>query len=342
MNPVLLLLATALATTASAQIGLGTTPVTIDFDDFRGAGFAPSPAPGQLSSNDYDLLGLSDGQPVETASLFGDTQDAGDFARGVSAGGVEAGGVYAFETSPGNYALGIQPTSADFRQGVVNILFENTTGGTISAISGQGTIKFYNDAPRATGVGLGIIPDVVIDANGQETSRGTSESKLIQNGILSGEAADPNPTWTAVPFEGTAAGLDIAPGELFYLRFFSADAGGTGPRDEIAIDDIVLTAVSNVASEDGVSGEAVVRALYPNPASASTSAQVALSTARSERVTVEVYDTVGRRVATAFDGPTAAASETRVSLPASLAPGTYVVRVVGETFRAHRLLTVVR
>ena len=338
----LLLLATTLARTASAQISLGTSPVTIDFDEFRGAGFAPSPADGQLNSSNYDVLGLSDGPAAGSASLFGDVQDAGDFARGTSAGGVTSGGVYAFEMSPGDFALGFQPTGSDFQEGVVNVLFENTTGSRITAISGQGTFMYYNDAPRSTGLGLGVIPGVVIDASGQETSRDTSNARLIVPELLTPEDADATPAWTSVAFSGTAEGLNIAPGERFYLRFFSRDISGSGARDEIAVDDLVITAVSAVANETGTDGEATVRPLFPNPVSASASAQVAFSTPRSERVTVRVYDALGRLVATAFDGPTAGASETRVALPARLAPGTYVVRVAGETFASTRPLTVVR
>ena len=87
-------------------------------------------------------------------------------------------------------------------------------------------------------------------------------------------------------------------------------------------------------------GSLVASALFPNP-TAGASAQMTLESARAQAVTVEVFDALGRRVATAFDGPVSA--ETTVTVPtATLAPGLYVVRVQGETASETRLLTVMR
>jgi hypothetical protein len=82
-------------------------------------------------------------------------------------------------------------------------------------------------------------------------------------------------------------------------------------------------------------------AVAPNP----TSAQAALSLRvdREQHVRAEVYDALGRRVATLLDGDVAVGEARTLVLDASaLAPGAYVVRVAGETFAETRRLTVVR
>ena len=343
----LLLLATALAgSAASAQIPLGTTPVTIDFNDFRGTGFAPTPAAGQLDSDSYDVIG--DAGPVANRpSTFGDTQTTGQFARGPSTGGVTAEGVYAFETAAGDYALGIQPIGTFFGPGTsggsggyIHVRFENATGRALSAVTVQGEIKVLNNGGRSTSIGVALLPDVVV-TGGQEQSRGVPK-RVIE---VATPAAATQDGWTTTPFSTTVDGIELSPGENFYVRVFVSDnpqSPGSGDRDEFAIDDLSVAAASGVAVEPGVEGGVRVRAPFPNPVSASASASVAITTPGAERVTVRVFDTLGRQVALAYAGATAAGGETVVPLPAALAPGTYVVRVTGETFAQTRLLTVVR
>jgi hypothetical protein len=63
---------------------------------------------------------------------------------------------------------------------------------------------------------------------------------------------------------------------------------------------VYYNGVVGVASEQG-SREAMLGRCYPNPAKTTT--RLRLSLARRERVRVEVWDLVGRRVATLLDGP---------------------------------------
>ena len=65
--------------------------------------------------------------------------------------------------------------------------------------------------------------------------------------------------------------------------------------------------------------------------------------AETETVRVAVYDVLGRQVALAHDGTIQAGTRLEVELTGSqLAPGSYVVRVEGETFAETRRLTVSR
>ena len=79
----------------------------------------------------------------------------------------------------------------------------------------------------------------------------------------------------------------------------------------------------------------------PNPASGA--AFVSLAVAEAQTVRAELYDALGRRVATVFDGPMGARDTVRLTAaPAGLAAGTYVLRIAGETFTDARRLTVAR
>ena len=106
-----------------------------------------------------------------------------------------------------------------------------------------------------------------------------------------------------------------------------------------AADPLSFMVAPSVSAEDSPDGRALVAsALFPNP----TAGEARLTLAASaQAVTVAVFDVLGRRLATAFEGTVSA--ETAVTVPtAALAPGLYVVRVQGETASETRLLTVTR
>ncbi|MEO1573307.1 MAG: choice-of-anchor B family protein, partial [Bacteroidota bacterium] len=89
--------------------------------------------------------------------------------------------------------------------------------------------------------------------------------------------------------------------------------------------------------DDAVRG---LSAAYPNPFQQTTTLTLALD--RSEDVRVAVYDLLGREVARLFEGAGAAGSLLTLTFDgAGLSSGTYVVRVVGETFAETRRLTLV-
>ncbi len=82
-------------------------------------------------------------------------------------------------------------------------------------------------------------------------------------------------------------------------------------------------------------------AVWPNPAR--SAATLTFRVDQSQHVAVEVFDVQGRRVAEAFSGSAAAEVIVPVALDAeALAPGTYIVRVQGETFVENRRFVVVK
>ena len=94
-----------------------------------------------------------------------------------------------------------------------------------------------------------------------------------------------------------------------------------------------------VAQEPGVPGGATgLSAPAPNPFAESASFSV--SVAQAERVRVEAFDVLGRRVALLHDARLAPGTAHPFRLDGSaLAPGLYLVRADGETFRQTRRVT---
>ena len=80
----------------------------------------------------------------------------------------------------------------------------------------------------------------------------------------------------------------------------------------------------------------------PNPIASGT-AVFDLAVGQAETVTVDLFDALGRRVQSVFEGPMVPGTTESVTLDTSALPaGVYVVRVSGETFVSTRNVTVVR
>lgn len=103
----------------------------------------------------------------------------------------------------------------------------------------------------------------------------------------------------------------------------------------------LTTASPEADLEVGVEGTHALGLVRPNPFRGGAS--VPLAVPEPQRVIVEVYDLLGRRVATAYDGEVPADQTVDVPLDGrGLSSGTYVVRVRGATFAEVRRVTVVR
>ena len=147
-------------------------------------------------------------------------------------------------------------------------------------------------------------------------------------------------SWTAASFPAgwTAALRDTETGaesDLTVDGTYAFDAAAdAGERFEITVTPLLVAGES--------SPEAVtLSALAPNPTAGV--ARMSLTVSQSEAVSVQVFDALGRRVATVLDDAVAAGATRVVSVPtAALAPGVYVVRVQGDTFAETRRLTVTR
>ncbi len=209
--------------------------VVIDFEStldqvnngpFAGAGFQSTPTAGQLDSDAWAVTGWSDG-----SLAFGGTQTAGDYARGLdNSGGVTAGGFYSFTNATLTRTLGIQPGGSDWAPGTLTLRMTNQTGSTITQLDIAYEVWVNNDQGRSSSLNFSFSAD-----NSAYTAVGALD-------LTSTVAAD------ALGFQlnnrsTSLTGLSIADGAQYYIRWSGADVGGSGSRDEFALDDISITAV---------------------------------------------------------------------------------------------------
>jgi hypothetical protein len=199
---------------------------TENFDAFTGAGFAPTPGAGQLDSDFWRLMGLSDGD-----FNFGETRTTGDFARGLSNGGVTTGGVYAFDIDSGagvDRALGVQPTGDDLTPGSMFLKVQNTTGFLADTWNISFALGYLNDQARSQSITFSYSTD------------GVTFTQVTAADFTTPLAADAL-GWQTVPTSVTVT-ASVAANDFIYFRWTSDDAGGAGSRDEIALDDVVVDA----------------------------------------------------------------------------------------------------
>jgi hypothetical protein len=209
---------------------------TIDFDltksgvnegQFAGTGFSNTPAVGQLHAGAWAVTGMSDNAGLKD---FDEEIATGDYARGVSSGGVTTGGLYAFETSTGNFSIGFQPTAGDFNPGTLSLKIINNTGEPIRSFSIKYKVLINNNENRSS---------LISFSHSDDNASFTNESSLD---LITEEVSQGSINW--IPFERTIninLSSDLNDGEDYILRWRVSDVGGSGSRDEIAIDDINIT-----------------------------------------------------------------------------------------------------
>lgn len=200
-----------------------------DFNSFQAAGFTPSPAAGQLDSNIYKVTGFNDGD-----SDYGDTNTSGDLARGSSVGGVSTGGIYAFETSTGDFSLGVQPGGNDFTPGTIDIRVENKTNSYLSEIYLNGDLFVNNDQERGNSIDIYYSIDnvnfILLTGGTNYVSPGPSDGDGFQLAFSINKLID-------------LSSNPIEPSEFIYFRLESDDVSGSGARDEFSIDNILVEGI---------------------------------------------------------------------------------------------------
>ncbi|WP_418637898.1 beta strand repeat-containing protein [Winogradskyella sp.] len=217
---------------AGWQITSENTAFVIDFDttvsevnegQFDGSGFTTSPSTGQLDSDAWASTGMADG-----SLNFGGSETSGDYAKGYDTGGTTSGGFYAFDTGSSNNSLGFQATSSDFTPGTITLRAQNQTGATVTAADIAYLVYVYNDAYRSTSFNFSYSTDDF------------SYTDVPALDLTSDASADGSPAWVSNSKSTSLTGLSIADGEYLYLRWSTDDVGGSGSRDEFALDDISI------------------------------------------------------------------------------------------------------
>lgn len=159
---------------------------------------------------------------------------------------------------------------------------------------------------------------------------------------------------------GTIVAADPADGHTLWSLPVTGPSAGAGAPAAFSPDGAVVYVPVNTLSFDepdelwaiGVRGsrptsgepaapeadDLALSPAYPDPFSGST--RIALSVPRSQRVTVEALDVLGRRVALLYEGELAAGAERGFTFEGGGLPsGLYLVRATGEAFSASRRVT---
>lgn len=250
-STLLTLLALCIAAVASAQLVITAADFTqtITFDTsipgvnngaFTGAGFAPSPASGQLDSDAFGYNSTSN-----SGATFGLDESNGTGARGTSMGGVNLGGIYAFDidNSPStvNRALGIQPTENDFTQGSIGLQLVNNNGtGDILEVTFSYEVYFYNDQGTISGVTSRYAQ---VNGGFGSSAGGSTFSQGATNVPASWQSAGTVTRTITIPEGGFGVG-----GSYFIdFQIDGFDFSGTPnfQTDEVAIDNITITVTSD-------------------------------------------------------------------------------------------------
>ena len=161
--------------------------------------------------------------------------------------------------------------------------------------------------------------------------------------------------WEVLEFDlSEEAGFDLTQIRQIEATGRNVDDGtATGPDGEatpgpdgnwggnVHVDYVTIQAAAGGTSSEAGPGLASLGDVYPNPTA--SGASLAVEVASAQRVTATVYDVLGRQVVRAFDGPLAPGATALLRFDTErLAPGTYVVRLQGETFAVSRRLSVAR
>lgn len=278
---------------ASAQLNIAAvnTAYTVNFDGtvagvgsgvWAGTGFQPTPAAGRLDSDAWAVTGWSDGDLA-----FGGTRiTAGtDYRRGLAAAPVATGGMYAFDDGAGGVlngrALGVQPNATEFNTGTITLRIQNNTGSTLTAFDIAYNVAYRDDGGWSSNFNLYV------------SDNGTSYTHIASQDVVS-PVGPAGAAWVANARSVTVSGFFVPNGSYFYIRWRgNENPGGSGARDEFALDDISVTgraytmvrytAASSSVNENVGTTTITASIVNPDPVIATT-VDVALTSGDATRI----------------------------------------------------------
>lgn len=210
------------ATETDFTLSFDNTVLGINEGQFEGSGFTYTPTNGQLDSDGIIATGFADG-----SLNFGDTATSGDFALGIHNGGTIQGGIYAFEVNTGDRALGVQPIGSDFTPGSFLIRVVNNTGSIIESVNFSYDIYVLNNEDRSNSFNSAWSVDNI------------NYNQLAALDYTSLETSDPSPNWIQNN-RSTSFNVTLNNGDTLYFKWTGDDVGGSGSRDEFALDNIIV------------------------------------------------------------------------------------------------------
>jgi len=195
-----------------------------NFTGFTGGGFAPVPAAGQIDSDIWRVVGLSD----ITNPAYGFTATTGDFARGtITTNDPTTAGVYSIS---GNAAMVLQPTGGELEAGgFIEARITNTSGSTATGFDVGFDWVYRNNADRASALEFSYSTD------------GTNFITVPAAAFTTPGALATGATFTLQNETLSLSGLSVANGGFLYMRWTHVSSTGSGNRDEFGIDNVTVS-----------------------------------------------------------------------------------------------------
>ncbi len=307
----------------------------IDFDNtvngvnqgqYLGTGFNPLPDVGQIDSDAFIIYGASD--DTDPPMQFGDTRTEGDFARGIENGGTSTGGIWSFQLETGNLALGLQPTASDFTPGSIVLRLQNDTGQNLTHLTVEYDIIVLNDQNRSSSFDFSYSED------------DESYNDVPPASFTSGLDPDMDPQWITEHRSFWIHGLSTVDGGFLYLKWTTDDVAGSGSRDQIAIDNIQVSAgnaLHNQKLPDHRSGN--ILKSFPNPFNPELTITIDVSVYRKYQV--ELYNLTGKHIDTLHKGYLQPGRHSLIWDASDYPSGYYLISLIdGESISTSRVLLI--
>jgi hypothetical protein len=206
-------------------------PYVIDFDGFRADSTAAPGAITGINTNWFSIKGFTGANAVNNVD-FGTINNSPKLKLGVSnAVNPTASGIYAFKTDindTSDKALGFQPTGGDLTPGFIYFKIKNTSTQTINNITFGFTLEVKNNEARSNNIQI---------YHGSDT---TFANMTLMQTYVSPLAADPTPAWVDSNLLVNVTGLNVLPNAEYVFLIRTDDVGGSGSRDEFAINDLFV------------------------------------------------------------------------------------------------------
>ena len=323
---------------------------------------AVSTSAGMLSDvfNAYDPADGTYDQITANATAAPSAANTAPVWQGVSAEvSGQAGNTVTFTAPSSGVVPTLETLQGDFRvaaqdEARVALALSGTTDGGAAVTDRAASVRFLDTATDGWDRHDGSKLDAIAATYALIAPVGTRDGAAYRQGALSLPAGDAEVT-VPLAFSASEAGTYTVEAQEtagYAVRLTDLETGATADLTTGAYtfdaqaadwtDRFALTLRAPlVDAEDGADARDLVAGPFPNPATAR--ARFTIEVERSQTVQVEVFDALGRRVATLHDGELAAGEARRLSLDVSrLAVGAYVVRArTGDRVETRRL-TVVR
>lgn len=218
---------------------MSVTLASVDFNAFRGAGFAPLPAAGQLDSDHWRVNAAAGG-----VLDYGGTAGGGTvFGRGTftAASNPTTGGIYALDRGAGDHALVVQASGSAFvASGTLTLRIAYEGPGTLTALTFDYDGVFRNNENRSSQVSFAY----AVQAGESEPADFVSLPAL---GFATPEALAAGAPFVLLDLPAQTVGVTVNPGDHIFARWTIADLGGSGSRDEVGFDNLRITGTPGVA-----------------------------------------------------------------------------------------------